>query len=341
MQQDALRYSVRSMMVPQEGLEGARISFMCRGVRFRIDIHFEDLHRTDDQFPGCLEGQVLSFRDNPAQGTDYTEDFEEWAVTPCLEYFRQHVPPHFDFNSFTLEQYFKPPMYYLKLVNVEGGLLAIEDENGPESHRNEPVERVFLTDLVISQVQLEGLGKFHPSEVYIVAEYGDRHPEECAFPLLVQPKRSTKQFFLKTLYEQSSFRREVETYAHLKSLSSYDTHTPKLVSLVVWEDGSILGFLLNYLKDSEILNQAARGAPLEARMKWMGQIERFVAELHDANLVWGDVKPANVLIDTHGDAHVIDFDGGWTEGWVDEAENETVAGDLTGLRRIREYLELL
>ena len=37
--------------------------------------------------------------------------------------------------------------------------------------------------------------------------------------------------------------------------------------------------------------------------------------LRAAGWVWGGVTTENVLIDVHGEAWVIDFDGGYTEGW--------------------------
>jgi serine/threonine protein kinase len=56
--------------------------------------------------------------------------------------------------------------------------------------------------------------------------------------------------------------------------------------------------------------------------------------LHKKELVWGDVKPANVLINGNGNAVLIDFGGGSTKGWVDLENYETYCGGLQGLERI-------
>lgn len=48
----------------------------------------------------------------------------------------------------------------------------------------------------------------------------------------------------------------------------------------------------------------------------------------------GDVKSDNVLIDGQDDAWVIDFGGGYTEGWVDKECSETLAGDAQELTNI-------
>jgi len=59
-----------------------------------------------------------------------------------------------------------------------------------------------------------------------------------------------------------------------------------------------------------------------------------VKELHRVGAVWGDAKTDNILIDKDSNAWVIDFEGGYTEGWVDEDRAGTKEGDLQGLGKI-------
>jgi tRNA A-37 threonylcarbamoyl transferase component Bud32 len=59
-----------------------------------------------------------------------------------------------------------------------------------------------------------------------------------------------------------------------------------------------------------------------------------VKELHRVGAVWGDAKTDNILIDKDSNAWVIDFEGGYTEGWVDEDKAGTEEGDLQGLGKI-------
>ena len=68
--------------------------------------------------------------------------------------------------------------------------------------------------------------------------------------------------------------------------------------------------------------------------KWADQIRDAIEYLHDKELVWGDAKPANVLINADGNAVLIDFGGGATRGWVDSENYETYHSDLQGLERI-------
>lgn len=65
---------------------------------------------------------------------------------------------------------------------------------------------------------------------------------------------------------------------------------------------------------------------------------RTLEWLHKANIIWGDVKAANVLIDVNENAWLIDFGGGYTRGWVEKNHMETIEGDLEGLSKIKDLL---
>ena len=108
--------------------------------------------------------------------------------------------------------------------------------------------------------------------------------------------------------------------------------------------GFILGILLTYLDHrgplSVQVDRENDDPALEVREKWMSQIENTVSELHKHGIIWGDAKAENALLDANGDVWVIDFGGGYTRGWVEKEEAETMAGDMTGLTKIRKYLTM-
>ena len=60
--------------------------------------------------------------------------------------------------------------------------------------------------------------------------------------------------------------------------------------------------------------------------------------LHKRGFVWGDVSPNNMIIDEDENVWIIDFGGGYTEGWVEPRTGRRRRGDLQGLERIKEYL---
>lgn len=63
------------------------------------------------------------------------------------------------------------------------------------------------------------------------------------------------------------------------------------------------------------------------------QIQSTAERLHSVNIVWGDAKPDDVLIDEDNNVIVIDLGGGTTKGWVDRKLEGSIEGDLRGLGR--------
>jgi tRNA A-37 threonylcarbamoyl transferase component Bud32 len=65
------------------------------------------------------------------------------------------------------------------------------------------------------------------------------------------------------------------------------------------------------------------------RAKWADQVKKTVHRLHIHDIVWGDVKADNVLIDNKsGNAIVIDFGGGCILEYIDPVLQETKRDDL-------------
>ncbi|KAI9878213.1 MAG: hypothetical protein M1830_001557 [Pleopsidium flavum] len=117
---------------------------------------------------------------------------------------------------------------------------------------------------------------------------------------------------------------------------------PSLKAFIVSE-GDIIGILIDYIPpsqeigvlDSNLLHTIAKSR----KEKWAIQVEETLRQLHNIDVIWGDVKPANVLVDKNDDAWIIDFGGGRTEGWIDEDLSGTKEGDLQGLKKIRDILK--
>ncbi|EXJ86470.1 hypothetical protein A1O3_03421 [Capronia epimyces CBS 606.96] len=78
--------------------------------------------------------------------------------------------------------------------------------------------------------------------------------------------------------------------------------------------------------------------PIALRERWYHDVENMIRILHDQGFIWGDVSPNNMITDEDENVWIIDFGGGYTEGWVREEDMETKRGDLEGLERLKEYL---
>lgn len=112
-----------------------------------------------------------------------------------------------------------------------------------------------------------------------------------------------------------------------------------MAGLVLWDgrEDVVMGMLLERI-DGPTLFDAAQRASAADKSKWVDQIDETVGELHRHGLVWGDVKPDNVMIAPSGDAVVIDFGGGGTLQYIDLQLHETREGDVQGTGKMRARL---
>ncbi|KAI0190532.1 hypothetical protein EV127DRAFT_339851 [Xylaria flabelliformis] len=124
---------------------------------------------------------------------------------------------------------------------------------------------------------------------------------------------------------------------------------PKLLGLVeAADDGRTIGLLQEYVPCSDTWElstlrniESVSSIAKARREKWALQIQETVHLLHQIGVTWGDGKAANVLIhrDTD-DVWIIDFGGGWTDGWVGQELSGTMEGDSVAVKKILEFLEV-
>ena len=112
----------------------------------------------------------------------------------------------------------------------------------------------------------------------------------------------------------------------------------ELRGLVVSGDKTV-GFLLTLIKPHALgMHPLEKGfcGRFELHKKWRQQVIATVQQLHDRGIVWGDVNPCNIVIDSELNAWVIDFGGNFNWEFVDEDNAETERGDWQGLERLFE-----
>jgi serine/threonine protein kinase len=154
-----------------------------------------------------------------------------------------------------------------------------------------------------------------------------------------------KQYHFKPVQEEHSFLREFGIlYKLAKTGLNVKCRVPTIYSLIHYtnEEESILGFLMEVINSKDKMSTLFRreNTESEQRQKWFSQIEETVRQLHENGIVWGDIKPNNVLIDKEDNAWVVDFGGGYNAGFVDEDVIETVEGDVQGVSRIKKWLKV-
>lgn len=152
--------------------------------------------------------------------------------------------------------------------------------------------------------------------------------------------------FFKTFGSGDDVGLENELEAHLrvrKSTLAHDARVTRLRGIVAVDDGQVAGILLSYIdhrreNDELLFEDRLLYTPVHLRQRWARQIRETVAQLHDADLLWGDARADHVMIDRNNDAWLIGFGGGYTEGWVDKDKAGTKEGDLQGVAKIVGYL---
>ncbi|RAK96599.1 uncharacterized protein BO80DRAFT_438391 [Aspergillus ibericus CBS 121593] len=148
-----------------------------------------------------------------------------------------------------------------------------------------------------------------------------------------------KNFLYKPASNTQCLAREISV---LQKVAGCSLRVPKLEG-VVNVNQKHSGMLLTLISNRFGLSfwpQIQPEVSVAERQKWYDQISDIIHALHQNDCCWGDAKPDNVVIDENLDAWLVDFEGGTTDGWVDPELANTVAGDLQGLERIREHLNL-
>lgn len=153
-------------------------------------------------------------------------------------------------------------------------------------------------------------------------------------------------------FDSESMQRELDCLARVTTYAAQyasPINVPKLFGLIETpNDGKVIGILEELVlspESQELATLAATGDILAIakprREAWASQVQQTVNWMHSIGVIWGDGKSDNVLIHPDTDeAWLIDFGGGWTEGWVDEKMAETVDGDNQAVQRIIAFLQV-
>ncbi|KAF2724300.1 hypothetical protein K431DRAFT_310248 [Polychaeton citri CBS 116435] len=163
----------------------------------------------------------------------------------------------------------------------------------------------------------------------------DRNIENC-----VRTEDGRALFFRpRTDLTQPEFAREVSVLMRITELQLHQkAKLSNLTGLVMLEDGLIAGIAMPWLPALSLANEVNL-CRYEYHTQWERQTRRIVETLHAHCIVWGDVNPHNILIDSALDAWAIDFGGNHNVDFIDSKNNETIKGDWQGVDRIsREWL---
>ncbi|RBR06807.1 uncharacterized protein FIESC28_10923 [Fusarium coffeatum] len=258
------------------------------------------------------------------------EDFWEWIVEPLFPIFRQLPTP--DQTAIrTLDDFLNPETFVYTFQ-------AVSDERVPRLDKDAEHRSPF--GVSVPNELCASRKSFNPADVRIWDQNLDGPPSRTPSRVLLSDGTVA---FLKLVRrgDKRSLENELATYGKIdRARLDNNLRISRLYGIVRGKDGVILGLLLTYIDCERVTLSCAikPGTEVLLRKKWGAQIQEALGQLHDAGIFWGDAKPDNVLIDVNEDAWLIDFGGGYTEGWVPKALVGTMEGDNISLGRILEYI---
>ncbi len=268
----------------------------------------------------------------PCLGSCSPEPLEDWVMQVFGPTMHKLAPSSSMPCPVTLHEAIHPPTlsFTFKLIDGQPAPVAVPNDPGVLQYFDETVADISdaMEKLHIPRVQARDIPiakSLDPMSSHVVWFQGER----CFFKQ-VQPN-----------IPNQAYTREIQMLIRLRKAGLSETlRVPQLRGLVNSEqDRFILGILLSSI-DAKYTLWNHHDAPLALRRKWYDQAAKTVHQMHAADVVWGDVTAANILIDEDQNAWLVDFGGGASPGWIDEAKSETKAGDLQGLSRLKAFLRI-
>ncbi|PNP80432.1 hypothetical protein FNYG_06031 [Fusarium nygamai] len=258
------------------------------------------------------------------------EDFWDWIVDPLLPIFEE-LPTPDPAAPQTLDGFFNPETFVYTLQ-------VVSDERIPQLDRDAEHQSpfgIFVPDEICAPWK-----SFDPSEVQICHEKVFGPPSHTPRKVLLNDGTIA---FLKLARrgDTQSLKNELDTYGKIdRAQLDNKTRISRLHGLVRNNDGVTFGLLLTYIDCKRVTLSCAvkPGTEVSLRERWAAQVQESIGQLHDAGIAWGDAKTDNILIDVNKDAWLIDFGGGYTEGWVPKTLAGTMEGDRVALEKILEYI---
>ncbi|KAF5681561.1 kinase subdomain-containing protein [Fusarium denticulatum] len=258
------------------------------------------------------------------------EDFWDWIVDPLLPIFWE-LPTPDEAAPRTLDGFLNPETFVYTFQTVS-------DERIPELDSDAEHQSPF--GVSVPDELCASWKSFDPSEVQICHENVVGPPSNTPRKVLLNDGTIS---FLKLVRrgDKQSLKNELDTYGKIERAQlGVKGKISRLHGLVRNNKGVIFGLLLTYIDCKRVTLSCAvkPGTEVSLRERWAAQVQEAVGQLHDAGIIWGDGKPGNVLIDVNNDAWLIDFGGGYTEGWVPKTLTGTMEGDRVALEKILEYI---
>lgn len=263
-------------------------------------------------------------------------ELRNWILSAFGDIIQQYAPPDREPIDSTLHEWYHGPTYFYSLQIKQGELTPelLETTSDLSKRIENLVPRLKLPKYITSQ-PLPWLSSHDLTVKSEVSLPEPAHPGEVI-------TSSGETYFFKPVdaSQPNTIKREISILQRLAKLD-LPIRAPQLLGFVSLDNSKTeaMGFLLTPIKDPKPLTKLLKASvSIDLRNKWSEQAARYVDQLHAHDIIWGDAKADNFIVDADDELWIIDFGGSYTEGWVDPEFSETREGDDMGLEKVRRAL---
>ncbi|KAK3681508.1 hypothetical protein LTR37_020887 [Vermiconidia calcicola] len=298
-----------------------------------------DMKRSDSD--GSRSSHV---KENPTETA--AEALQCWMFAPVAKSMDELAPVDSDGSNQTLERWYHSPARFFSLVAS-----ADRDELEATELESTPELRKQMQGLVPEQALPKYLtnklkARWYSSSELQVLEASDQPVGTPYHPCRVRDPETRDTFFLKVVdnRQPQPVKRELDILHRIESSRLHERMRVPTLQGLVYVDGTeansrgqrkVMGFLLTDIPSPKPLTTMLEpSVSREMRDQWAAEAERMKEVLHENNIVWGDAKADNFMVDKDDNLWIIDFGGSYTEGWVDSELNETEEGDNMGTEKV-------
>ncbi|KAF3043719.1 hypothetical protein E8E12_008457 [Didymella heteroderae] len=264
-------------------------------------------------------------------------DLRKWLLTSMTGVIAEYAPAERAPEPPSLHDWYHGPTYFYSLGVKSGELIPEELEESDEL--NARIEKLSPRMKMPQYIQKIDVPWINANDMTVQSEVDFPEP---AHPGKVTGKDGKVYFFKPVVNgEPGPIKREISILQKIEDLG-LDIKVPRLVGFVAFENSETeaMGFLLSHIEEPMPLTKMLKSSvPEEKRDKWSKKSKEYVDTLHKHDIIWGDAKADNFMVDKHDDLWIIDFGGSYTEGWVDPALSDTLEGDEQGLQKVQEALQ--
>lgn len=278
----------------------------CGSFRYHLLVQYND---TED---GCAENVLLEKLYDALDAEDDSAVTE--ARNACMELVRPFMFD--DYAKRVTSDQKSAGTIKLQAVTKHGVLCAAEHDLHLEYPPTKPVKNEYPGIHTVTSADVETLEEI---------DHG-----------ILKVNVGTETYCLKSVHRKLSvtcFEREIKILQRCSH-----PNVIRLFYLMTDQDNMVEAMLLEYIPNGRLLSNV-ESVDGKQYTRWTTQIREALTYLHFNNLIWGDAKPGNVLIRENDSLVLIDFGGGYTKGWVDHVNSETVQGDWQGYERIVQFLQ--